>query len=325
MALRPVILGIAAIGALITIILVNRSGIAGRPRHSMTCIYTRGGISGLERAERVFGAHATCTLAFDGGPTWATWSAPWFVDSSIPNDDWSAWVSARPGRHLVADVNLIPAAETANPSWRAMGAAGTFVPYARLLAAELVRGGLGGSFIRLGNEGNGPWEIDWIGNSPADWSLWRRFWRQTVLAMRSVPGAHFRFVWCISPGVGHVPLAAYYPGNDVVSVIGLDIYDDARLEPGRWDYLAGPGGVTTVLQFAAARQRPIAIPEWGLIPSPLGAGDDPSFVQGIAALSSEPSVAFQSYFDAGTSAAALTSAPRSLATYRRAFGSSSGS
>lgn len=316
----------AAAAALLAVLVVNH-WTAVRRAHAMTCLYTRGGISGLRSAERALGVSAACTLAFDGGSTWASWSAPWFVDSSIPNNNWSSWVSERAGRHLVADVDLIPTSESADSNWRALGAAGAFVRYDSALAAALVKGGLGHSFIRLGNEGNGSWEPDWIGSSPADWSLWRTFWRRTAFAMRSVPGAHFRFVWCISPGIGHVPLSAYYPGNDVVSVIGLDIYDSGLAYSGsdRWDYLMRVGGVDAVLQFAAAAHKPVAVPEWGLIPAPPGGGDDPNFVRGIASLSARRALTFQGYFDAGSSASALATASRSVAAYREAFGSASGS
>lgn len=288
----------------------------------MTCLYARGGVGGLEQAEQQLGVSAECTMAFDGGTTWQAWASPWFVQSRVPNNDWGAWVRARPSRRLIVDVDLIPAVETSDPNWRAKGAAGAFEGYARTLAATLVRTGLGDSYIRLGNEGNGSWEKDWIGNAPVDWSEWRSFWSRTVLAMRSVPGAHFRFIWCISEAVGAVPLKAYYPGADVVDVIGVDVYDAGFTYSGqrRWEHLIQQsGGVLDLVRFARARHKPLAVPEWGLIPSPPGGGDDPAFVRGVAALTSAPDFVLRSYFDAGSSASVLRSSPQSVAAYRRAF------
>ncbi len=43
--------------------------------------------------------------------------------------------------------------------------------------------------------------------------------------MRSVPGASFRFDWTINAGYRPIPFNDYYPGNDVVDIIGMDVYD----------------------------------------------------------------------------------------------------
>ena len=67
--------------------------------------------------------------------------------------------------------------------------------------------------------------------------------------MRSVPGAHFFFDWNVNAGYRNIPLASYYPGDSVVDVIGIDIYDSGM--PGhprdpavRWARLnSEPGGL----------------------------------------------------------------------------------
>lgn len=304
------------------------AGRPGKANGSMNCLYARGGISGLEAAERALAVTATCTTAFDGAATWTQWENPWFANATVANDDWGRWVAAKRGRRLVVDVPLIPSQEAAVYDWRSLGAQGTFSSHARELATALVRAGLGDSFIRLGNESNGPWERDWIGASAGGWLRWREFWRQTVFAMRSVAGAHFRFIWCISPAVGHVPFREYYPGSDVVDVVGMDVYDSGFTYSGgpRWEYLINqPNGVLAIRQFASEVHEPLAIPEWGLIPTPTGAGDDPGFVRGVAGLSRENRFVLQSYFYAGPSAGLLTGSPGSVAAYRRGFaGSHSG-
>lgn len=309
------------IGVVVIAISPRFLGSSSTNHRAMTCLYTRGGVSGLQSAERALGVSASCSLAFDGGSNWATWAAPWFVEKGMPNNDWAGWVRAKPGRQLIADIQLVPTGVAAQAGWRAQGAAGAFSAYDRLLATVLVRSGLGNAYVRLGNEANGAWEPDWIGTTKTQWHLWRELWRRTALAMSSVPGAHFHFVWCISPGVGHVPLGDYYPGNDVVNAIGVDIYDTGLLDPGpnRWTSLLGAGGIQRLLDFASAQGKPVAIPEWGLWSPPVGGGDDPAVVRGVADLSRQPGTVLQDYFYAGITGAALASSPRSLAAYRRAF------
>ncbi len=287
------------------------------------CLYTRGGIRGLEAAQKQLGVEANCTLAFDGGPDWTTWATPWFVDNPTSNYDWGKWVAGGSGRRLVVDADLIPKSAEADPNWRALGAAGAYAAYARQLALSLISRGLGLSYVRLGNEANDAATPDFIGPRPTDWANWRAFWRRTALTMSSVPGAKFSFIWCISPSIGHVPLSAYYPGNDVVNDIGVDVYDAgiAYTGDGRFSYLVNrAGGVAEVRQFAFAMRKPLVIPEWGLIPPDSGGGgDDPEFIRGIASLI-QKGVAFQSYFDAGVSAEALANSPHSVEAYRSAFG-----
>ena len=59
------------------------------------------------------------------------------------------------------------------------------------------------------------------------------YWRHIVDSMRSVPGAHFRFIWNPSMGdngqkdLAMGDLAAYYPGDTYVDLVGMDVYDTA--------------------------------------------------------------------------------------------------
>lgn len=291
---------------------------------SRLCLYTRRGIGGLRRAERALQAKATCTLVFHHGATWAQWTVPSFDGPTSVSETWAQWAVARPGRRLIISVPLIPTAERAVRDWRSRGASGDFAQEDRSLAENLVRAGLGTSFIRLGSEGNGRWSVDWIGDTVRDWQQWAAFWRATASAMRSVRGAHFRFVWTISPDVGRAPLSAYYPGDGVVDVIGMDVYDAGFVFLGadRWRYLLDrPNGIGAVMNFAVDHHKPVAFPEWGLIPGPRGGADDSSFVAGVAALSRRPGLAFETYWDAGASATAIAHSPRSRAAFRRLLGS----
>jgi beta-mannanase len=143
--------------------------------------------------------------------------------------------------------------------------------------------------------------------------------------MRSVRGAAFRFDWCINARWRPIPLADFYPGNDVVDYVGIDAYDSA-VGPGidRWSAIYNrPDGIHDVLRFAAAHGKPMSFPEWGLWKpggDTLGGGDDPDYVNGIARIVRQNQVAYQSYFYKYDSATLLASSPFSLAAYRRHFG-----
>jgi hypothetical protein len=142
--------------------------------------------------------------------------------------------------------------------------------------------------------------------------------------MRSVPGAHFEFDWTVSAGYRSVPLSSFYPGDDVVDVIGVDAYDTLHGQVAdRIAALRGePGGLDAVRAFAQQHHKPLSIPEWGIGPAGQSgaAGDDPAYVDEVARLARGPGVLYQSYFAGGVEGAELLRAPASLAAYQRHFG-----
>jgi beta-mannanase len=145
--------------------------------------------------------------------------------------------------------------------------------------------------------------------------------------MRSAPGAHFMFDWCINAYWRPIPLTKWYPGDDVVDIVGIDAYDSgvpAGWSSTRWDRLYNQqDGIKAVLEFAKAQGKPVSFPEWGLAPadaSSLGGGDDPSYVDDLAAVIRSNRVAYQSYFYHLGSEAVFDSSPRSDAAYRLHFG-----
>ena len=132
-----------------------------------------------------------CAMVYVSGRTWASWVDPWFLTEKNPDENWASWVRASPPtdpRQLIVSVPLIPTG-LKQTAWRRNGAAGRYRPYARRLARNLVAAGLGDAVIRLSWEANGTWNPDSIGNSGRDFAEWVQFWRKTVIAMRSVPGA----------------------------------------------------------------------------------------------------------------------------------------
>ena len=298
------------------------------PSDSTTaCVYGAHEISILDQFERLFGQNISCAMVYNNvSATWDQWEHPWFVDyRNEPNLDWNRWATApATRRQLVITQNLIPSSLLGTP-WLREGAAGEFTAHATELARDLIAAGLGDSIIRLSPEDNGTWNSDSLGSTTERWRLWDEFWSKTVEAMKSVPGANFKFDWCIAALWRPLPLSEIYPGNKVVDIIGIDAYDTGNLgatPQARWARVySGPDGITAVLSFARAHGKPISIPEWGVSrrDESDGFGDDPVFVNGIASVVRDNDVAYQSYFYKYGYATQLGHGTRSLAAYRAGF------
>jgi hypothetical protein len=325
----------AAVAAACALVPVAASGASAAPMADdgkAVCAYSAHHISTLDEYSRLVHHAVDCALVYnDSAQTWQAWETPWFLHHGDPDLNWARWATA-PGtqRRLVITQNLFPA-ELNRADWRTAGARGDYAEHARSLARNLVAAGLGDSVIRLAHEANGNWYPDSIGDTPEQYDEWRQFWRQTVLAMRSVPGANFRFDWCVNAAYRAIPLVQYYPGDDVVDFVGVDAYDSgiAASTPvdQRWPIVYGrDGGVRDVLRFAKAHGKPLTIPEWGVAPPSKmqSGGDDPGYVHGIAAVVRDNTVAYHSYFYKYEWATQLAEGPRSLAAYRQEFGADAG-
>jgi len=319
-----------------TVVRAAGSGMRGRGARSASaaliggnskrdCIYSADSIATLATFEALVGHSYRCALVYNNASVdWAEWEDPWFLTDRAPRYRWGEWASAAGlNRQLIITNNLFPS-EVNGADWLQQGAQGAFQAHARGLARNLVAAGLGDSVIRLADEANGTSEPDAVGNTIGGMRLWVEFWRRTVLAMRSVPGANFKFDWCINAYWRPLPLEDWYPGNDVVDIIGIDAYD-AGVPNGqnRWNRIYNqPDGIKAVQQFAAAHGKPLSLPEWGLTPSgtaTLGGGSDPSYIDDIAAVVRNSQVAYQSYFYNHDSAAILAENRASLINYIQDF------
>ena len=333
-ALRPTLFAAAAlVAAALAPALVACAGkdASGRrgpaPATKQACIYSGNRISTLGRFQRLVGRQFNCVVVFgDASPNWAGWEDPWFTHHPDRDLNWSTWVKANPNRRLVITQNLFPAPMAKTTDWLTAGSRGAYTGHAKRLARRLVAAGMGNSVIRLAHEANGDWYPYSLTLSRRKLAQWRQFWRRTALAMRSVDGAHFRFDWTVNASYRPVPLAWFYPGDDVVDYVGIDAYD-VGVKPGlpRWPEIYRRRiGVRDVLAFARAHRKPFTIPEWGVGPAgpaKLSGGDDPSYVDGLARVVRDNRVGYQSYFFAHEWGAQLMRSPRSLAAYRRHFGS----
>ena len=199
----------------------------------------------------------------------------------------------------------------------AAGAAGSYDGNFRTLAQNFVAQGQGSSIIRIGWEFNGSW-FPW-GTSSATPAQFVAYWVHIVDAMRSVPGANFRFEWNPTRG-GTVDPAAYYPGDGYVDIVGLDVYDtEWATYPGASAEFAaiesGPYGLDWLNTFSGTHGKPMALPEWGLgwgpsspASGPVSAagtqvcgGDDPVFVADMANWIRGHNVIEATFWDYGTS------------------------
>jgi hypothetical protein len=293
-----------------------------------TCVYTAGSRSALTSFDELTGTQVNCVLLYnDANTTWSEWAKPWFSDSGGGDADWRQWLSAdRATRRVVISQELVPDRVPAN--WREIGAAGGYDGYARRLAANLVAAGMGNAVIRLGHEMNGTWYHDGLGTDPAQYTDWTAYWARIVTAMRSVPGARFLFDWNVNAGYRDIPLGDYYPGDSVVDVIGIDVYDSGM--PGnprdpavRWTRLDHePGGLAQIVAFARRHGKPLSVPEWGVVDaSGKGLGDNPAYVAGIAGVVRDNDVVYQAYFDRAVGGVmVLKDAPESLRLWMKYFG-----
>ena len=147
----------------------------------------------------------------------------------------------------------------------------------------------------------------WAATTPSAEANFAAYFQQIVTAMRAVPGENFRFVWNPDAGAftqSGYSVAAAYPGNAYVDVIGLDAYDQSWATPqtpaNAWSSTTLPA-LTAARQFASAEGKPLALTEWGVIirSDGHGLGDDPSYINQMVSWmeNGANNVTYETYFD----------------------------
>jgi hypothetical protein len=262
------------------------------------------------------------------------------------NDGWAGmdgaggtlnWLSQQfqgSGFTLSLGVPIIPT----NSSGTAVGtlaqaATGAFNSDYVTLAQTLVNAGQANAYLRLGWEFDGSW-MTWAATTPGAEANYAVYFQQIATAMRSVPGEHFRFVWNPDAGAftqSGYSVAAAYPGNAYVDVIGLDAYDQSWATPqtptNAWTSTALPA-LTAAQRFASSQGKPLAFAEWGVAirSDGHGLGDDPYFIDQMLGWMQNPAnnVVFETYFDADSGGvnSLITggSFPKSLAAFSADLG-----
>ncbi len=160
----------------------------------------------------------------------------------------------------------------------------------RKIARELREGGFGDAAIRVGLEANGDW-FAW-GATAATAPQFRAAFRRVVSIMnRESPELTFWFDTSAGYGLrGQTNrLDAFnllYPGDHYVDGISMDHYDFYELRAtnsATWAKAIRPTkgpGLADAAEFARARKKGFAVPEWGLHNGAgIGGGDNPYFIQ----------------------------------------------
>ncbi|WP_346780948.1 glycosyl hydrolase [Streptomyces sp. SPB162] len=189
---------------------------------------------------------------------------------------WAQWKKERPDRLFVLNVpmqerNEQHVSDSQVRSLLRSGAAGRFDGHFTELARRLVALGVPDTVVVLGWEMNGTTYTHRCGPDPASW---KTYWNRVVTAMRSVPGQRFRFDFAPNRGQDAIGWTSCYPGDDVVDIIGMDSYDQP---PGDsfYDQVEEPFGLQAQVDFAAAHNKSISYPEWGLFRN----GDNPDYMR----------------------------------------------
>ncbi len=239
---------------------------------------------------------------------------------------WGSNCWHKAGRKLAVGVPMLP---RDGSSTLAEAAQGSHDDVFEHVANTLISTGNPDAIIRIGWEFNGNWFPWAAAKDPASYvALWRRI----VSIFRKAPGANFRFDWCPGVGANHIAPELAYPGDDVVDIIGLDVYNQiwnasAQDPETRWrGYEYGPYGLRWQRDFARAHGKLISFPEWGTgdRPDGHGAGDDPYFVRKMSDWIKSNPVEYHSYWDykASDYDAKISDGrrPKAAAAFKEAFG-----
>ncbi|KUL55074.1 MULTISPECIES: glycoside hydrolase family 26 protein [unclassified Streptomyces] len=193
-------------------------------------------------------------------------------------EGWADWRKKQDDRLFVLNVPMLERneegvedAEVAALLRR--GAAGHFDEHFRVLAQRLVDLGVPETVIVLGWEMNGTTYTHRCGPDPESW---KRYWNRIVTTMRSVHGQKFQFDFTPNRGRDAIPWTQCYPGDEVVDIIGMDSYDQPRGMPFD-EQVKEPYGLQDHVDFAAAHNKPISYPEWGLFRN----GDNEEYMRGM--------------------------------------------
>jgi hypothetical protein len=269
--------------------------------------------------------------AFDSG-------LPFTINKAMTEVD--AWSTPRQDQHLsfwqgspytvVWTVSILGNGQTLD-----MGANHQFDGEYTLLAQKMVDHGRQNDMLRIGHEFNGSW-FRWSASGAAQAATFKTYLRNIVTAMRQVD-PNFYFIWC--PAISRWnqfsntgDLARYYPGDDFIDGIGLDVYDQDRtysfdqiLTEHSTKYNRDGFGLNWLHQFSTAHHKLMFFPEWGLDPNYHSSKgrpcDNPAFINDMAywMYSNYTSIGNADYWQHWTSTLSTTSNPNSYAALKSAF------
>lgn len=188
------------------------------------------------------------------------------------------------------------------------------------------------AYVRLGWEFNGNWF--WWGAT--DVAAWKSCFQRSVTAIRSTD-PRVIIEWNLSAHRDRLPVNGQpvydaYPGDAYVDDIAVDAYDSY---PGSttqtlWNRQChSPSGLCTAIAFARAHGKKFSVPEWGVVRSTGGAGDNPFFIAKMYQVfkANKDILAYEAYFNIAEKGNVDSSLhdpdlnPSSAREYQRLFGS----
>jgi hypothetical protein len=207
------------------------------------------------------------------------------------------------------------------PDFRA-AATGGYDAYYRQTVAALVPYAREIYGVRIDSEFNGNWAVStpfkgWRAVSSSTWIA--GFRRLALMVREALPNA--KIIW--NPNIGQNDPFPYYPGDDVVDLIGPDVYCNPAhygSPMACWnDFLNGANGVnlTAFARFGQQHQKPLAIPEWADL------FGDGVFITLMQEWMDQHDVVLHAYWDSGDalgSTASLPALPADQKAYVKAFG-----
>ncbi len=247
-----------------------------------------------------------------------------------------SWVqqSAKKAPLLVVSLALLP---KNNAGQFAACAAGSFDAYFSQIGANLQKAPAQGVDVRLGWEANIGSDSHAWGVDPADQvGDYVQCWRHAALALKA-GGPRVNVEWTSAKKTQNkaLSLAAMYPGDDVVDVIGVHYYDSGPEKNTQvlWDKYYGlsfngwPWGLGAWLQFAKSHGKKLGVGEWGLWDRGQGAAmaDDPVYIDNMYRFFRDNAgdIAYETYLNGMTGLHPLcpgTTFPKSTAQYQLDWG-----
>lgn len=257
-------------------------------------------------------------VIFADKTSWSTIANPGFLSVS------KSWVNSAPGRVEVISMPLFANGDTTGKF--SLITSGARDQYFRSFASKVQAAGIADKvIIRLAWEANGDWYSWSYLRDPAGF---KAAFRHAVYIMRTA-APKLRFEFCISNianrGTGGAKWTAGYPGDDVVDVISMDIYDHWNT----WDRMVnGDGGLAEMRSFAIQHNKPEAYAEWSCSTTKNGHGDNPAFISNMSNWMSARAgkVLYQAYWNTESGANAVlyrsagTIVPKAAAMYKDQFG-----
>ena len=181
------------------------------------------------------------------------------------------------------------------------------------VAQNLAAARLGNAVIRIGWEANGDW-YPWSAIGQTE--TYKACFARIAGIFKSV-SPDFQIEWTMDKRGRVLPVSQLYPGDDVVDIIGVDLYDRYPTMPTQaaWDrqldrtLAGGPYGLGAWMSFARSHSKPLAVPEWGInngyaLGGTMGvAGDDANFVANMHAFfkANADNLAYENYFNCNQS------------------------